>query len=503
MMRRMLGKIVGGAALLGVAFASLGPSPVKAQTSYQTQFVTAVTYQNVGNAAASIQFNFYQAGSATPITINLPALPVNAGTSLAVGTRTDIPAGFEGAGVLVSDQPVVATLVQIATPNTSAVRNRPLSNGFSPGEASAQFQIPTVLKNAFNQVTRFAIQNVDQAAANIEVRFVSADPSNLGTVVHTLAISNLPAGSVRYVDAGTISQLGTTFNGSAQITATRTTGGAGQIVASALEFSTNGTGVSSFEGSAGGATGGANTVYMPSALCNAFGGQQTAYAVQNVDTPGATGAQAAAVTVTYRAQPANNASAPIETFTFNVNIPAGAKASIAGCTSNLPAGYNGSATLVSTGARIVAVGKVVGSGSTRGITSASPGLTSGSSELALPYVRWSQSQYVPGGRQRTAIAIQNIGSANLAAGAVKVQYYDKNGTLLAEHSLPAIARNAKVNSNPNIVGLGEFGYYDDNTFGGSAVIVGPSGSQLVGLARVLSQTATGEVGEDYNAVPVQ
>jgi hypothetical protein len=155
----------------------------------------------------------------------------------------------------------------------------------------------------------------------------------------------------------------------------------------------------------------------------------------------------------------------------------------------------------STGAKIVAIGKVTGPA----FTSASPGLTSGASKLALPYVRWSQTQYSTGDRQRTSIAIQNIGSTALAAGAVTVKYYDKNGTLVGSHSLPAIPANAKVNSNPTNIGSAgdEFGYYPDGTFGGSAVIEGPSGSQLVALARVFSNTPAGEVGEDYNGIPIQ
>lgn len=495
-MRQFRHWLASGAVLLGLAF--VGVSPASAQSAYTTQFVTSITYQNVGSGPASLSLQFYAENALTPTNVPLAALGKDAGTSLAVGSVSSLSAGFKGGAVLLSDQPVVATMVQV--PINSPVVNRPLSNGFGTDAGAANFQVPTVLKNAFDQTTRFSVQNVDTVAADITIRFISAAPANLGAVVHTMTIDNLPANSVRYVDAGTIAELGASFNGAAQLSAVRDgTTTAGRIVATALELSTNSIGASSFEGVAGGSAGGSNLVYMPSAICNAFGGQQTAYAVQNTDTPGAPGAQAANVTVTYLARSADNPSAPLETFVFQTSIPAGAKASIAGCTSNIPNNYSGSAKIESTGAKIVAVGKVVGGG----ITSASPGLTSGAATLALPYVRWTTSQFVPGGRQRTSIAIQNIGS-DLAAGAVRVEYYDKNGTLVGTHTLGAIPQNGKANSNPSNIGAAgaEFGYYTDNTFGGSAKIIGPSGSQLVALARVLSNSAFGTVGEDYNAIPV-
>lgn len=497
---RQLRKIAASAAVLaGLTLATF--SPAAAQTAYNTQFVTSITYQNVGTGAATMSVLFFAEGSGTPITHPLPQLAQNAGASLAVVNVSGLTAGFKGGAVIQSDQPIVSTLVQVPVGNPN-VANRPLTNGFNSNEGAAEFQIPTVLKNAFNTNTRFSIQNVDAVGADITVRFVSAESGNLGQVVHTETITNLPSNSVRYIDAGQVAQLGSSFNGSAQITAVRTgTSTPGKVVAAALELSTNGSNANGFEGSAGGAAGGANKVYMPSAICNAFGGQQSAYAVQNVDPPNTPGSQNANVTVTYLTRPENDPNAILQTNTFTVTILPGAKASIAGCTSNVPQGHTGSAVIESTGAKIVAVGKVTGPA----FTSAAPGLTSGASKLALPYVRWTSTQFVPGGRQLTSIAIQNIGASDLPAGAVTVKYYDKNGNLVGTHNLPAIPANAKVNSNPSNIGApgSEFGYYPDNTFGGSAVIEGPPGSQLVALARVLSNTPAGQVGEDYNAIPIQ
>ena len=108
---------------------------VSAETGYDTKFASAITYQNVSGSAAHVVFNFYNEKSGTSVQVERD-LPAGAGSSLAVAGLSGaeaLPANFMGSAVLSSDQPVVATLVQIPQPNTSTVKNRPLSNGFSAG----------------------------------------------------------------------------------------------------------------------------------------------------------------------------------------------------------------------------------------------------------------------------------------------------------------------------------------------------------------------------------
>jgi hypothetical protein len=164
-----------------------------------------------------------------------------------------------------------------------------------------------------------------------------------------------------------------------------------------------------------------------------------------------------------------------------------------------PAGFSGSATIVSTGAPIVAIGKVSGAG----ITSAFLGATRGVAKLALPYVRWTTSQFVNNGRQRTFLAIQNIGAPVAAGQAITVRYVGKDGEVFGTHTIPGpIATGQKVNSNPSNIGAAgnEFGYYTNGQFGGSAIVEGPAGSQLVAVARVQSKTTSSSVAEDYNGI---
>jgi hypothetical protein len=506
-MKRFRLAAIAGSVLLAAAVA-IGPVYAQNTNAYNTRYITSITYQNVGSGQATIQLELFAENAATGIPVAVNPLNQGAGTSLSISSISDVSSQFKGAGVMSSDEPIVATMVQV--PSGGPVLNRPLSNGFGPDDGAADFLIATVLKNAFTgaQTTQFSVQNVDSVAADLTVRFIDANSTPPGTVVHTIPVTNLAPGSVRYFDAGLISQLGTTFNGSATINAVRTgTTTPGRVVATALELDSTSINASSFEGLVGGSAGGSNTVYMPSALCNAFGGQQTAYAVQNTEAPGG---QVANVTVTYKVRPANNSAAPIETFVVPaVAIQPSAKASFAGCTT-LPAGYTGSATIQSTGGKIVAIQKVVGGG----ISAATPGATGGAARLALPYVRYTTSFFVNPdafGRRRqiTSIAIQNVGGADIPANSITIKYIDKNGVQVGTtHTIGTILpAGEKVNSNPTNAGTAanEFGAYDDGTFGGSALIeCSAPGCELVAAARVISYNpATGlPVGEDYNGIPV-
>jgi hypothetical protein len=458
--------------------------------AYQTQFVTAITYQNVGTGEATVVFQFYNEGSATPVTITRQ-LPKGAGSSLKVDQLTNpgdaqLPTNFLGSAVMSSSQPVVATLVQL--PQSSTVKNRPLSNGFS--SVTSKVLLATVLKNQFSQTSKFSIQNADAGAADVKVTLVPVPGSGSNIALPPVT---LPPGAAKYFDMGTLTQItGGSFNGSATVEAFKQgTTTPANIVGSVVEASTNGTGVSAFEGVAGGAT----TVYMPSALCNAFpnnlGGQVSNYAVQN------TGTAAAAVTVTYA--PSGK--------TQQATIPIGAKQSFNTCAAGVGDGYVGAATITSVGQPIVVIGKVSG----QGLTTAFLGEPTGAAKLALPYVRYTNdASYNAGSSQRANIAIQNVGGA--AVGPVTVQYLDKTGAVVGTHTIPSIAAGAKANSR-SVLATGdaakllEFGTPAANPgggFGGAAIVQGPAGSQLVAVVRIASAVpGVGQVAEDYNGIPVQ
>ncbi len=474
-------------ALIAAFFAVVGSA--SAQIAYNAPFTTSITYQNVGTGTATIVFQFYPENNGTPVSVP-KTLAEGAGGSLYVGSLTEVAAGFNGSVVMSSDVPVVATLVQIS--GDSAVKNRPLSNGFSSG--ASEYLLATVLKNQFSTSSRFSVQNASSTSVDVTINLFNADNTAAPPIVVTQ--NNLPAGAAKYFDMGQLSQVtAASFNGSATITAVESgTSTPANIVASVLELSTSADAASSFEG----VTGGSNTVYMASALCSAFGAS-SAYAVQNTSAT-----TTATVTVTY--SNSNGSGSEV------ANIAPGAKRSFLGCTAN-NAGYSGSATITavqqgtSNPADVVAIGKVFGSGN----STAFVGADSGSSMLALPYARYSVSQFDSGARQRTFFAIQNVGSA-LGSGAVVVKYLNINGAVVATHTLGAMATGQKLNTNalhPSVVlssgftqaDLDEFGYIAG--FGGAVVVEGPPGSELVAIARVQSKTTTGVVGEDYSGIPIQ
>ncbi len=119
-------------AVVAMLAAALVPGAAFAQ-AYTTSFTTSITYQNVGDASSTITIKFYEDPSdTTPISIDRPDLAAGAGTSLFIGGLTDINEGFQGSAILESSEPILATLVQLPQ-NSTTVRNRPLSNGFSSG----------------------------------------------------------------------------------------------------------------------------------------------------------------------------------------------------------------------------------------------------------------------------------------------------------------------------------------------------------------------------------
>lgn len=452
----------------------------------QTQFTTSITYQNVGTAVAHVTFQFFNEKTSTAASNPTFTLNAGAGSSLFVGSLTGsdaLPANFQGSAVLSSDQPIVATLVQVPQ-NSTTVKNRPLSSGFST--ATSNTLLATVLKNKFNTNSKFSIQNADTGNIDITLKIFNADNPSAAPI--QITETNIPQGSAKYYDMGTLAQITTaSFNGSATVTAVKSgTTTPANIVASVEELGLAGSAISdakAFEG----VSGGNSTVFMATALCNVFGGTTTSYAVQNVDTTPAN------VTVTYATGQTDSGT-----------IAPGTKQSFIGCTK-LPAGTSSAATITGGGAKLVVIGKVFGGG----LATAFLGEGAGATKLALPYVRYcNDAQYSAGNCQRTFIAIQNIGSA--AVSNVTVSYQDKNGTVVGTHTIASIAPGAKGNSTAinagNSTQLIEFGTPAGNPgggFGGAVVIQGPAGSQLIAIARVQSKVGASSVAEDYNGTAIQ
>jgi len=477
-------------------------SAAQAQGARGASWVVSVTYANVGTAATDVQVNFYEEGSATPITfdpLDGGTLGAGAGRSFFIGKVGGIDTGFRGSAVMASSQPLVATVVQFS--QDAGFKMRLLSNGFQGAQSSDSYLIATTLANSFSRTTVFSVQNTEAEEITATVEFFDTDGNSQGTVDY-----DIPAYSTKYIEMDKTADTGlasSTFNGSATVTAVLKSDGttAANVVAGVSELYTNQNIAANFEGLPDFAA--ANTIYMSTGLCENFG-LDTFYAVQNAETAGD-----AVITVHYFDKD-GNAVADDGPYT----IGPGQKKSIRTCDpsdgTNM-SGFTGSAKVDSTGAKIVAVGKAQGSlnapeAGKEDVFTIFMGQEAGFDTLALPFVRWASDANFNdsgnvGGKQRAFIAVQNIGSS---AATVDCDYTDTDGNVVATHTLN-IPANSKANTNASLAGAlglsgmnpGEFGYYTDGSFGG-AVICDANGGEIIAIARVQHPGA----GEDYNGAEV-
>ena len=530
--------------LLIVLLASSVSAALAADNAYDTKYVTSITYMNIGNDAANLSVTFYNAADGT--TTDYPLLnsngsavtiPVKASSSIAV-SAVIASATWKGGAVISSNQPLIATMVQVS--NDAVIKVRPVSNGFQSTDGSGTIIVPTVMKACFNDklTTRFNVQNVGSGSntATVTIKWPNGDTA------YTVTTPSLAPGAVYAVDMGAISPTaptnpytipqGCTFNGSAVITSS------GSMVASALETSTINKYANSFEGFKGTTADGATKVYMPSAMCKVNygeGEQSSAYAVQNLTASQIT----IAVVFTYqlRTNGVLGTVSPAPTVTLNLTIPANSKASVPGCHtlrnsvgntidatgSGMPDSSIGSAVITSTGGNIVAISKVIGAG----LTTATPGIMSGGggTTVNVPFVRYSDKCYVPtvnnticqgASRQRTLFAVQNIGSS---ATTVTMTLYNQNGVSVGTYTTPSIPAGGKASVSPTNVAAvadatnkaSEFGYWCPNlsdsqatctiTYAGSASFTSTSSNPIAVITRVLTMSPLGPSGDDYNGTP--
>lgn len=524
-MRFRVGFIV--LSLLALAVAGLGLTPlVYAQVppAYQAPWAVSVTYQNVGQSDAPVSMQFYDEngnafGPINPYELvnGQNAMPAGAGGSYFVG-RGDSPVaeGFQGNAILTAQEPLVATAVQLSTEPGYIMRL--LSNGFQASEASDTYLIATALLNQFQRTSIFSIQNVNDFPIVANVKIYQVDqttPANgADGINHTI-----PANSSKYVDMGNTTDTALPdsngpINGSVVIQATRQSDGSpASIVAAVSEYYVDRPVASNFEGVPVSLT--APVINMPTALCQAFG-LDTFYAVQNADLT-----QEATVVVDYFDNDGNTAFSDQA-----VTIAPGGKQSIRTCggadVQNPDAariGFSGSAVIRSTNnVNLAVIGRaqstIVGDQGSVGpnFIASFLGQANGFSALAIPFARWANDTDFAtssGNRQRSFLAIQNIGDQDAN---IRIRYIDKNGITQGTQTF-TVPSKAKQNSNPgpnapngaNALGQGgalpgSFGYYEDGTFGGGAIVdqdpnnPSPAPIELIATVRVQHPGA----GEDYN-----
>jgi len=487
------------AALLAAASAlplsTLRTTQAQPPSASQT-FTTRIYVQNPNPNPASGIINFFdELGSGMPHSVNFPLnLNSNGSTEILVGTLSGLGSGWKGSAVISADQPVVAASVQVPPSGYGHM----MSNAFTSAEGTSNLFLTTFLRDVGSEVSLFGVQNIESEAINIRARFI--DTAGNPVITPTLV---LQANTAKFFDAANAAAtigpgFPATFNGSVVVTATKVSDGSPARIVGISETRRNDASPNRFRAYAFEAiplSAGAQTIYMSTALCKfGIGSQTTFFAIQNLSFTSPT-----VITVTYAAGIGTTPSANVQ------NLPPLAKVSVNPCQTNNAAEYSGAATITSSSQPIAAVGKAAQTSdppTQPRFTTAFLAQASGASRLALPYIRWSPDP--PGTDFSSFVAIQNIGSAPIPAGQLTVTYYAQNGTVAANcTSVVAMAVGAKLNSTAANTFPADFTCSPavgvSSSFIGSAVIQGPSGSNLLAVVRNFAPAAQIHT-EDFNAI---
>ncbi|MCA9935619.1 MAG: hypothetical protein H6662_05605 [Ardenticatenaceae bacterium] len=458
---------------------AMGASVSAQSATNDAPWTSSITYYTPSTTGGQMVVSYYAEGSATAVDAQTIDLSAKQAGSLFIG-NTDVPAGFEGAAVISSDVPVVAVNVQFASSGLSGQYGRLLYSGFSIDQAAETFFIPTVLYQRFGSTSMIGVQNVESFDIDVTMKLYAA-----GETTPTATVDqNIKAQSSWVVSAAELG-LPANFNGSATIEP-QSGGVAGRVVASVQETDDSGRGAYAFEGVAQGS----ETVYMASMLCDAFGGQNSFYAVQNASL-----VDDATVTIDFY-EPGN--ATPIASKAATT-IPAGGKISVNPCNEGVPAGTSGSAVISGeVGDAIIAIGKVK---APNGLATSFVGESAGAMDSSSAYIRWADNHY---NEFRAFVAVMNVSAT---AADCTATYYDATGNIAGSEDLLDIAQYNKVNTNASSAGA-----LDTNgEFGTGASVAGTGGAlelscdqPVVTVVRLtrrvdLDGGSTTLFGEDYNA----
>jgi hypothetical protein len=346
-------------------------------------FTTRIYIQNPNPSAANGIVNFYDEGTGNQQSVNVPFnLSTNGSTEILIGSLSGLGSPWQGSAVISADQPVVAASIQVPPSGYGHI----MANAFTSGEASDSIFLTTFLAigNPTNAVSLFGVQNTEAENVNIRARFINPTGVTVADVTLTL-----PAYTSKFFDGfsptSTIANGLHAFNGSVVVTATKVLGGGpAKLVGIAEERRVEPAGPARFRAYGFEAipqSAGAQTIYMPTALCKSgLGDPTTFFAIQNLSFTNST-----VVTVTYATgtgttpTPATNTLSPL------------AKWSIDPCQTNNNQTYSGAATITSSSQPIAAVGKASQTDPNlpARYTTAFLAQASGASRLAVPYIRWS------------------------------------------------------------------------------------------------------------------
>ncbi|HWQ47080.1 MAG TPA: hypothetical protein VN376_09440 [Longilinea sp.] len=467
-------------AVLAILMSVLGVSPVQAENLHQQTWNSAIVVMNPHDVSADFLITYYDSTGIVIASTSLFTLAPMESRTILVGSLAN-----DGSAVISSNTDLVAVYREVLSNNSSSPSIYTAFAGTPAG--SSTVYIPSFVHNATTN-TLVSVQSLE-GSADVTLTMTFYDASGTATVLTLGAMETVHPSSPQFFDANLFTgQLTSTFSGSLVITAADSR----QIAAVAEQTTSSGRSIFSAEG----VPAGADTVYLPSAMCG-YGryAQHSEFIVMN------TSATAGTFTIHYYDAQGNQAFTLPSGWTSD-SVPAYSSVTINPCSVSpaLPSGTLYTAVITANTGQYAAIGQVL---SNNGLQTAHAGVSSvlstcsgGSCWTVLPYVEWSSSIYAI----RTYIALMNVGTTT--ASSVNINYYQANGTLLGTQTVSSIPQYAKVNSNPSLA-TGVI-TQTRRSFLGSVVVV--SDQPLLAIARVQrlvrnSSSSYTTLGEDYLGYP--
>lgn len=487
--------------LLALSFAlllALLALPVAAQSFPDPGTGSTVTElaNKTANAAQVSIFYYDQNGSSIPGPS--PSIPGNGSVAIDPAS-SQLPQGFNGAGVASSNQPLAAVVETDYTGGPGDGFQMGFYTGVSQGSSKICFPSLWKVSGANAIIASFAVQNTGTSAAAVELTYVSRDGTSQGTfndnipvgAQHTYdlatpggAVPNVPLGwegsaSVRVTNGGTVAGVAVINRGGSNPAAART---------------------EDYNASDCANVSGATTLVAPTAyrVKNPNWTQWSALNVQNLSNNTAN--------VTYQFTPRNPANPSL---TVNGTIAPNAAQGINTRTGgNFPAStfdplnvapsWDGTVTVTSDQP---VVGTVITQWDRNGSLESGFYSAVSTSQGATKWFTPNVKRIVSGSNwsKWSAVVVQNLGNSNLDA---TIAFYNRSGTKVLEFANESIAPSASVGYNTRTGGNKSASAFEPlgGAYEGHVVVTSNNGQPMVVVLNGVVRVPGGASGTT-NGVP--
>jgi hypothetical protein len=408
--------------------------------------------QNLESTAANIVIKYFNQDGTQPIADVVDTVPAN-------GSKTYYPIhaadGFNGSVVVESDQPIVA----IANTLGNNPQYAASTEGISQGGNSVK--LPLIMRGNAGYYTWFNVQNAGSTDASVSVSYVPGSAGN----AHSEGPITIKPGASHTFDQHDVTQLGTTFVGSAVVTSDQ------PIVATVMQVGETYKNMMGYNGFTQGST----TVSLPLVMSN-NNGYYTGFQVQNVGTSATT------VTVSYGSNLAGSFAPVDETATLQPNE---SKTFFQNAGQFLTPRYIGSATITASEPIVAIVNQVKMTGVILGTAYNGFDPSTATSKVSAPLIMANNSGYY------TGIQVMNVGSA---ATNITVTYGPNTA---GSYAPPAETHTLQPGDSYNSI-QNSGGWTGNKYIGSLTVEASPGTSQIVMIVNQVWPAAPGDQFMTYD-----